>query len=255
MNSTERFSDRVENYVRYRPGYPEGIIQTLVSQTGLSPGAVVADIGSGTGISAELFLRHGCTVHGVEPNEAMRAAAERPLSGYPHFHSIDGTAEATTLRSGSIDHVVAAQAFHWFDAPAARREFTRILKPGGWVVLFWNTRLTDASLFLRAYEDLLLEYATDYSQIDHRNVDAERLQAFFGGGYEERSFENHQQFDLEGLCGRLLSSSYAPNVGHPRHAPMLEALQRIFHAHQQDGRVRFEYRTEMHFGLLTDRSL
>jgi SAM-dependent methyltransferase len=250
MDSTERFSDRVENYVRYRPRYPEEVIRTLVAETGLVPESVIADIGSGTGISAELFLRHGNPVYGVEPNEAMRTAAERLLAAYPGFDSVNGTAEATTLPSDSIDHVVAGQAFHWFDPERARAEFTRILRPDGWVVLIWNTRLTDVSPFLRAYEDLLLEYGTDYRQIDHRHVDAERLRAFFRGDFHSRSFPNRQGFDAEGLRGRLLSSSYAPNAGHPRYPPMLAALERIFHDHREDGRVWFEYRTELFFGRL-----
>lgn len=251
MNPKERFSDRVENYLRYRPGYPDGVIDVLATETRLTADCIIADVGSGTGISSELFLRHGCTVYGVEPNAPMREAAERLLERYSRFHSVAGAAEATTLPAASADFVVAGQAFHWFDPVPSRAELARILRPGGWVVLLWNTRLVDVSPFLQSYEELLHEYATDYAQIDHRNVEEARLRAFFGGGYRISTFANHQDFDLEGLRGRLLSSSYVPNAGHARYGRMLEALEQIFTAHQRDGRVRFEYRTDMFFGRLS----
>jgi len=247
---TQRFSNRVRDYVRYRPSYPEALIQTLAAEAGLSPGAIVADIGAGTGLSSECFLRHGCTVFALEPNPAMRAAAEERLGAQPRFHSIEATAEATTLASQSIDLIAAGQAFHWFDRERSRQEFTRILQPGGWVALFWNTRRTEATAFLRAYESLLQTYGTDYQEVNHTRVEASGLQAFFGGSYQVREFENEQIFDYEGLKGRLLSSSYAPAAGHPKHAPMLRDLERLFTVHQEDGRVRFLYHTHLYFGPL-----
>ncbi len=249
---TRRFSDRVENYVRYRPHYPDGVLDVLRTETGLTPTAVVADVGSGTGISAKLFLRNGNLVLGVEPNREMREAAERLLSDYPHYTSVAGTAEATTLPDRSVDYAVAAQAFHWFDHDRARHEFARILHPGGWAVLMWNTRRTDSTPFLRAYESLLLRYGTDYGKVRHENVGPDVLGRFFApAGYERRVLPNEQLFDLTGLTGRLLSSSYAPAAGHPDHEPMLRDLRRLFDEFQQDGRVRFEYDTELYFGHVT----
>ncbi len=251
MDPTQRFSDRVQNYVRYRPGYPEGILQTLQAEAALSPASVIADLGAGTGISTELFLKNGSTVYAVEPNAEMRAAAEARLQEYPGFRSVPGTAENTTLADRSVDFVTAGQAFHWFDVPQARAECLRILRPGGWAVLFRNVRRTGSTPFLRAYEELLLTYGTDYTQVRHENVGLETLDGFFGpGGYRTAVFFNEQSFDLEGLRGRLLSSSYTPAPGHPDHAPMLEQLERIFRAHQEGGRVRFEYDTEMFYGQL-----
>jgi len=247
-DSTQRFSNRVADYVRYRPGYPRGILSILEAETGLSADSSVADVGSGTGISAELFLSHGNTVHAVEPNAEMRAAAEAALAKYPRFHSVVGTAEATTLANQSVDYVVAAQAFHWFNGESTRRESARILRPGGWVVLVWNTRRVDTTPFLRAYEALLQEFATDYQQVDHRNIDQEKLQRFYAGPFQRRVLENEQTFHLTGLQGRLGSSSYAPPAGHSRYEPMIAALDKIFWEHQQNGQVRFEYDTELYFG-------
>ena len=247
-DATTRFSDRVRNYVLYRPGYPAAVLDVLRAETGLAPAHVVADVGSGTGISARLFLEAGNAVHAVEPNGEMRAAAEEMLGANPGFRSVAGSAEATTLPGASVDYVVAAQAFHWFDGPAVRREWLRILRPGGWMVLLWNARKTDTTPFLREYEALLHAHGTDYASVNHENVTDEALRTALGEGYGARTVPNEQVFDFEGLKGRLLSSSYAPNLGHPGHAPMMAALDRVFREHQQDGRVRFEYDTEIYFG-------
>ena len=205
---TARFSDRVADYVRHRPGYPAAMVDALVARAGLAPGDAVADVGAGTGLSTAPLLDRGLTVHAVEPNAPMREAMEALLGDRPGFHAVAGTAEATTLPDASVDAVAAGQAFHWFRPEAARREFARVLRPGGAVALFWNERLVSETPFLRAYEDLLLRYGTDYAQIDHRQVDAERLAAFFEGPFETLTFPNEQRFDFEGLRGRLLSSSY-----------------------------------------------
>ena len=249
-NATNRFSDRVADYVRYRPGYPDALVTTLVDETSLSPDSVVVDIGAGTGISTAMFLDLGCTVHGVEPNDAMRAAAAESLGSNPRLQLYDGTAEATGLPDASVDIVAAGQAFHWFDAEAARREFARILKPDGTVALFWNTRRTDATPFLRAYEELLIEHGTDYATVRHENQGPEQLRTFFGGDHSTRRFPNEQRFDFAGLRGRVLSSSYVPAADDPRCAPLLAELRRLFDRHAEDGQIRLVYETELHFGQL-----
>ncbi len=250
---TQRFSSRVENYIKYRPSYPQAVVATLRDECQLTPASLVADIGSGTGILTELFLQNGNRVFAVEPNSDMRLAAERLLGGYPNFHSLDGRAEATGLPDQSVDFIVAGQAFHWFDREKARLEFSRLLKPAGWVMLIWNERQTSASPFLVAYEDLLQRYATDYTQVDHRYVvDEAVLSRFYGpGSYNLRTLSYQQDFDYTGLRGRLLSSSYTPEAGHANYEPMLAELLRIFQLHQVDGRIAFEYTTKMYYGHLS----
>ncbi len=250
-NSTTRFSDRVAYYIKYRPGYPAKVITLLNREIGLSPATVIADIGSGTGISSELFLKNGNRVFGVEPNQPMREAAESRLAGYDAFISINGTAEATTLPDASVDLVTAGQAFHWFDPDQARREFMRILKPGGAVALLWNDRRIDTTAFLQAYEAVLLDYATDYREVNHRNVSDEMLSRFFGsGGFTKAVLPNSQLFDYAGLEGRLLSSSYVPAPGHPNYDPMLKRLREIFDAHQMDHCISFDYDTQVFSGRI-----
>ncbi|MFZ0899971.1 MAG: class I SAM-dependent methyltransferase [Candidatus Sulfotelmatobacter sp.] len=250
-NATSRFSDRVENYVLYRPGYPPEALHALKTECALAPTHFVADIASGTGIWTRTLLENGNPVFGVEPNPEMREAAERLLIGFPKFSSVAGTAEATTLGRQSVDSVTAAQAAHWFDRQRARREFVRILKPGGWLVLLWNERLTDSTKFLRAYEQLLLTYGTDYEEVRHERTTSAVNEFFDPAPFQERVFGILQKFDYAGVEGRLLSSSYAPGPDHPQHVPMLRELRRIFDDCAAENRVAFEYKTRLYFGRLT----
>lgn len=250
-NSTTRFSDRVENYVRYRPGYPAEVIETLRAACGLTSEPAVADIASGTGIWTQLLLENGNRVFGVEPNEDMREAGERLLAKFPQFTSVAGKAEATTLADQSVDFVTAAQAAHWFDRAAAQKEFARILKPGGWLVLLWNERVLDSTPFLRAYEELLLTYGTDYAEVRHERT-SESVNEFFDPlPYQERVFDMRQEFDYAGLEGRLLSSSYAPGPGDAKHEAMLRDLRVLFNAHAANGKVEIDYLTRVFFGHLS----
>jgi ubiquinone/menaquinone biosynthesis C-methylase UbiE len=251
-NATSRFSDRVENYVRYRPGYPSEAVAALQDECHLTPHDVVADIASGTGIWTRLLLENGNKVFAIEPNAEMREAGERVLAEFPRFTSVAGTAEATTLPDSSVDLVTAAQAAHWFNREKSRQEFTRILKPDGWLVLLWNERLTDTTPFLRAYEQLLLTYGTDYAEVRHERT-TEAVNEFFDPlPFAERVFANRQEFDYPGLEGRLLSSSYAPGPGHPKHEPMIQELRRIYGEHALNGRVGFDYETRVYFGRLQE---
>jgi SAM-dependent methyltransferase len=249
-DSINRFSCRVEDYIKYRPGYPREVIRLLSAECGLTPDSIIADVGSGTGILSELFLQDGNTVYGVEPNVEMRAAAERLLKAYANFQSIDGRAEATTLAGDSVDLVTAGQSFHWFNQQQARQEFARMLKPHGWVVLIWNERRVEATPFLRDYEELVLEFGTDYRQVRHERVEKDVPSFFAPDECQLAAFENLQEFSFEGLQGRLLSSSYIPTPDNQEYRPMLEKLRATFLAHQRNDRVIVEYDTKVYYGHL-----
>jgi len=249
-NATSRFSDRVENYIRYRPGYPPEALRALRDECGLKPEHEIGDVASGTGIWTRQLLENGNRVVGVEPNAEMRQAGERLLASFLRFRSVAGTAEATALADGCVDFVTAAQAAHWFKREEARREFVRILKPGGWLALLWNERITDSTPFLRDYEQLLLTYGTDYNEVRHERTTAVVNEFFDPAPFQERVFAMRQEFDYAGLEGRLLSSSYAPGPGHPGYAPMLKELGRIFDVHAENGNVAFDYDTRVYFGRL-----
>jgi len=252
-SATARFSDRVEDYVRYRPGYPPEVLELLRAECGLRPSHIVADVASGTGMFTRLLLENGNSVFAVEPNREMREMGVRQLEALQsngRLVSVAGTAEETTLGSASVDFVTAAQAAHWFDLPRARAEFARILRPEGWCVLIWNERRTETTAFLRDYEQLLLTYGTDYKEVRHERTTAIIHEFFAPAPHQERVFDLRQRFDYEGAAGRLLSSSYAPLAGHPSHAPMMQELQRIFCAHAVDNMVEFEYNTRVYYGHL-----
>ncbi|HLX74589.1 MAG TPA: class I SAM-dependent methyltransferase [Terriglobales bacterium] len=252
LRPTERFSDRVADYVRYRPGYPPELLECLRRNCGLRPQWVVADVGSGTGLLAKVFLENGNRVFGVEPNAAMRAAGDEFLRGFDQFTSQEGRAEATGLPVHSVNLITAGQAFHWFDRQRTRTEFERILKPGGWVVLVWNERLTSTP-FLADYEQLLHRYSPDYPKVDHRNVEEAALGEFFHPGrLRQDTFFMRQQFDWEGVRGRWLSSSYVPAAGQPGHDEMRGELKTIFSRYQQDGLVDWEYKTRVYYGRLEE---
>ncbi len=253
MDPTHRFSGRVENYARYRPGYPDVVLDLLRDRCGLTEESEIADVGSETGALARLFLENGNRVFGVEPNAEMRRAGERLLRGHGRFASVAARAEGTTLPDGSVDFVTAGQAFHWFDPGFTRGEFARILKTGGVVALIWNKRRKEGEPFLAGYEKLLRFHGTDYRDGHHgRRGSPEGVRDFFRPDpVEEATFENRQAFDLEGLRGRLLSSSYVPDAGEPGHPEVMEAAGRLFEEHQAAGRVVLTYDTQVFFGPLS----
>lgn len=249
MNSKERFSDRVDSYVMYRPSYPKEAVDYLYDIIGLRSNSKIADIGSGTGIFSKLLLERGSYVTAVEPNQAMRLAAEQMLESNPNFQTISGSAESTGLPDQSVEFIVCAQAFHWFDRLAAQTEFRRILQPGGRVILIWNSRLTNGTSFREEYDHLLHTYGTDYEKINHKNISQTMLLSFFKEGtMQEGRFRMSQEFDFEGLRGRLLSSSYSPVPGHPNYDPMMTELRNLFDRNKQDGIVLFDYETEIFWG-------
>lgn len=244
---TKRFTIRVENYVRYRPGYPAALLHFLAQQYGLTPTSVIADVGSGTGLLSKLFLDHGNPVYGVEPNEAMRLAGEQFLAVYPQFTSLAATAEATTLPDGAVDFVTAGQAFHWFDPAPTQREFRRILRPQGHIALVWNTR-HPASLFMQDYDELMERWSPRYREVRQGNDKDGDIGRFLSQQMEKVTFDNPTWLDLEGLRGRALSSSYAPLPDHPNHAPLMTGLDDLFARYQENGQVAFLYQTELFIG-------
>jgi SAM-dependent methyltransferase len=245
-DTVERFSNRVANYVKYRPDYPREIIGYLEEHCGLTNRSVIADVGCGTGISTKLFLENGNRVFGVEPNAAMRDAAVEYLSAFPNFAPIDGTSDETTLAEKSLDIVVAAQAFHWFDPEKARPEFKRILKSGGHVVLIWNERQLDTTPFLIEYEAFLLKHAYDYGNVRHENIDAKEIADFFQKEYGSARFSNRQMFDFDGLKGRMLSASYMPSETDANFDIVIEELRSLFAKHAENGKIEILYDTNVY---------
>lgn len=256
LHPHRRFSRRVANYARHRPGYPPGLLSILEAAIGLTPAFVIADVGAGTGIFSRILLDYGCTVYAVEPNPEMRAAAGAALAAYAGFHNVAGDASNMALPPASVDVVTAAQAFHWFDLEGARREFGRVLRPRGYVVLIYNSWRDVEDPFLVAYDGLVRRFDPERGQrMATPQSDRERLDAFFGpGNYAQAVLPNPHWYDWEMLCGRMLSSSYTPLPDHPDHANLLASLRALFDTHARDGQVRFPYATRLYWGrpLLRD---
>lgn len=244
MDSTQRFSNRVRDYVRYRPSYPSAVIELLQTECGLEPGIPVADVGAGTGIFSRLLHGAGAQVFAVEPNAPMREAAEAELEGRPGYESLDGTAEATGLPDQSVAIVTCAQAFHWFANAASVAEFRRILRPDGWVLLVWNVRDELSTPFGAAYEALLRDYVPDYENVRHRDVSLESLRDLFGEEVRLSSFPFHQDLGREAFIGRVASSSYAPAPESEEFGAFQARLEALFDAHQVAGQVRWPYQTQ-----------
>ncbi|MCP4765640.1 MAG: class I SAM-dependent methyltransferase [Gammaproteobacteria bacterium] len=247
-DSTQRFSNRVEDYIRYRPGYPAELVPRLLEETGLGASAAVADVGSGTGIFTRLLLQQDLRVYAIEPNAPMREAAEATLGDSPHFTSVVAPAEDTGLASDSLDLVTAAQAFHWFNNDAAKAEFRRILKPAGRLALVWNRRRLSQP-FQHAYDAILRELSPEYGKVNHMNLDDTEIAGFFAAGeMQVLHFNYSQQFDFPGLLGRLKSSSYCPAEDSRHYIPLVTELLALFDQHALEGSIEFEYDTQLYFG-------
>jgi len=241
-NPTQRFTGRVESYRRYRPGYPPELVERLRSACHLNRDSVVADIAAGTGLLTEIVLAAGFRVTAVEPNAEMRTACDRLTADFPNLEIVEGTAEETGLPDHSIDLITVAQAMHWFDLVRTRAEFRRILKPGGWCAVLYNNRPPAGDAFHEGYERLLHEFGIDYSAVKGQHMGRKQLAAFFAPSPMEcATFPNEQSFGLEGLEGRVLSSSYMPQPGHPRFEAMREAIRRLFDQTRTGGRVTMKH--------------
>jgi len=245
VDPKKRFSSRVENYIKYRPSYPQKIIDFLKEKEILTEDMTIADIGSGTGILTKIFLDNDNVVYGIEPNKDMREAAEKLLYKYSNFSSFEGSAESTGLEDNSIDLIIAGQAFHWFDVEKTKKEFKRILKPNGYVVLIWNDRVKSGSDFNSKYESFILKYGTDYKEVRKNEGN---VNLFFR--YQKKNFDNFQELDFTSLKGRVLSASYIPLPDNPLFPKMILELEDLFNKHQQNGIIRLEYATKVFYGQL-----
>ena len=251
---TQRFGARAKAYARARPGYPDAVVAALAQALPLAAGSTVVDLGCGTGLSSEAFLRAGFRVIGIEPNEAMRAQAAQLSAAYPGFVVLAARAEATTIPEASADLVIAAQAFHWFDVAAARLEALRILRRPPRAALLWNDRRAEGSEFARGYEELLLRFGTDYREVQRRHAQTEHIAQFFGGAHWHTLRVAHTTpLDFEALADRLNSASYVPPAGDARYGPMMQSLRELFRATERDGRVQMEFETRVHYGEMRDQ--
>jgi SAM-dependent methyltransferase len=246
--SSARFSSRVADYVRYRPSYPADAIEFVVSELALDTDSMVADLGAGTGLLTKPLAETGALVFAVDPNAEMLDAAAEYLDAFDNVRIVPATAEHTTLDAHSLDAITAGQAFHWFDHGRVRVECLRVLRPGGRVALLWNAKAFDTSPFLGEYETLLDQHAPEFATVRHETSGDDEIAAFFGHPPTVREFANEQRFDWDGVLGRVMSSSYAPQPGQPGHDALVTGLRELFERYAAIGVVTWPYRTMVYVG-------
>lgn len=250
MDNRKQFDGKSEIYSRYRPDYPVDIILLLKENAGFKDDSIIADIGSGTGLFAKLFLRNGNTVYCVEPNSDMRNRAVRDIGEFNNCILVNGSAEKTTLPENAVDFIVAAQSFHWFDPVLAKKEFSRILKPGGFIALVWNDRKELPEGINHDYEAICRKYSKNYHESGSKVLNEEALKNFFNGDYKLLVIEHNQKLDLEGLKGRYFSASYAINEEDDHYEELLKSFEEAFLRNQKNGFVKLEYETKVYLGTL-----
>ena len=254
MDNTGKFTGKGAVYAAARPRYAEGLVAYLAGEVGLAPGALVADVGSGTGIFSKQLLDAGFRVVGVEPNADMREQAERALGGREGYRSVCGTADATGLPDASVDCVTAAQAFHWFDADTFKRECRRILKPGGLVAIVYNMREVE-SPYIQAFAQLTRRFYPAFKGFSN-GLDEAALPAFFDGPCDVKWWANPQLLTREAFVARALSSSRAPREGDASYPQYLEELDALFDRFAEERQTEngpqkllsYSLRTTLHAG-------
>lgn len=251
LEPTARFTNKVDDYTKARPSYPEEIVPLLTCKYGLTSQSVIADMGSGTGLFTEVFLKHGNPVYGVEPNDAMRQAGEHYLKKYTNFISVNASAEHTSLASACCDFVVAGQAFHWFNPVLAKVEFQRVLKPNGWVILAWNVFSSSDAPLAVAYEKLFYDFGIQYQGAGYKNANKENLLGFLGPDtFCMESIPNPKSLDFSAFQSRVFSSSFSPSPGQPQYPLMQQAIGQVFEQFENNGVIILPYQTNLYLGQL-----
>jgi len=250
VDARSLFNGKASIYSRYRPDYPKDLLKMLEKETGFNRNWIVADIGSGTGIMSRLFLENGNHVYCIEPNDDMRSESIKLTSSFLKCKVLKGTAENTGLDTDSIDIIVAGQSFHWFDPVAAKKEMTRVLKPGGFAALIWNNRSERENSLSKEYDYICSKYSHNYQGTGNSRIESDTFITFFHNGFKKFETPNYQKLNLDGILGRYFSTSYALQPQDPEYGDAVESLKKLFRKFEKNGYATMEYETQIFLGQL-----
>ena len=250
---TERFSGRVQAYLAYRPRFPRGIVPFLREHGALPEGAVVADVGAGTGMLAEIFLEAGHRVIAVEPNGEMLEACRELAGQEPALEVVQGSAESTTLPKASVDLIAVGRAMHWFDWPRAHREFQRILRADGWVLLASNGHSDSGSPISNRLSEIFRKSRTDSAEADTTRDFQKRLRGFLDtSSWQRKTLHHSMTVDFATLLGYAESLSAIPRPGERGYEGMVAELRAVFEEYQRDWMLKTPLTCNLHLGRLRD---
>lgn len=235
MNSKAKFTGKSSLYDRYRPGYPKRFfIELFTKYISGNDNFVIADIGAGTGIFTELIASIGTDIIAIEPNDEMRAILKERMEDFKQVTCLNGSAENSGVGDKSVDIVTVAQAFHWFDAVAFKKECQRILKKNGLVMLIWNSRDHSSNLNKETAK-ISKKYCPNFQGFSGGiNIERLDLHQFFSNGYEHYAVSNPLKMDKEHFIGRNLSASYAPKKEDIFYDEFVDELGFLFEKYSKD---------------------
>ena len=251
MDSLNRFTTKAVRYDRYRWGYAPESIHHLLDITSLGRQSYVADIGSGTGILTKELVDKVDTIYAVEPNQVMRQIAECHLGQYPAFISVDGKAEATTLPDQSVDLIVVATALHWFEPEPTLQEFRRILKPDGWLAVFFHSKINQ-DLYQALQTISCEENGWDLTSGRKPIRGDSHTDYYFGEHQMEKvTFPQIRHENWEAFSGGILSDSHAPEDKNPKFPRFMADLRAVFDQFNTNGMIQIMGGTELMIGKIS----
>jgi SAM-dependent methyltransferase len=235
--------EKATMYERYRLPYASQAVADLLDYIG--PVQVIADIGTGTGQLARLFADRCTRLYAVEPEPAMRQVASTALAEWTTVEVRAGCGEHTTLDDRSVDLIVIGNAFHRFK-PEACTELRRILKPSGWIAIFWYSLTNKPLADMRAEKLATLKHAV--SRMAELWLETPARELFGEADIHTWTYRQSRTDDWTTFFGSSCTWLEAPEPGDPEFGPFEAINREVFEAFAENGAVQVDYETYLAFG-------